>query len=498
MFYIRNSKLIIFFLFSYLSLFSFLFINSFVKAQRQNTIPICVSPQHLVVWPSMTTNTVPIAKNSSGELTSSYLKYGITNIYYDFQLRERAGYFSFFGDNDIDSALYIRGGLGPDGITPNSNYNTNWSNFAKFNLMPIYITGPRRNWHSAGSLTFFDISTSTSKQYQTLITLSQFPSYKYWNPVESSTVATTTDFGKLRIFYGEFNPTNNTTIGRTGQISPRSTNYQILASLEYKSGLGSMMAIGTTNPQANLHVIGDILSSATITASRFCIGNNCLTQWPSGVNIGSGTARYLSLWTSSTTLGNSTIYQATNGNIGIGTTTPQAKLHVVGNILSSATITASRFCIGNNCLTQWPSGVNIGSGTARYLSLWTSSTTLGNSTIYQATNGNIGIGTPNPQAKLHVVGNILASSTSPYLEISRTTTNSESGIRFKSNNSTAWEIELARGDGDYLVISNPNNQPVITLDGFNRVHIGSIGNGRGRLNIYSQDGSRLLLEITEE
>jgi trimeric autotransporter adhesin len=47
---------------------------------------------------------------------------------------------------------------------------------------------------------------------------------------------------------------------------------------------------------------------------------------------GSGTANYVPLWTSSTALGNSNIFEnATNKNIGIGTTTPTATLDVKGH-----------------------------------------------------------------------------------------------------------------------------------------------------------------------
>jgi hypothetical protein len=44
---------------------------------------------------------------------------------------------------------------------------------------------------------------------------------------------------------------------------------------------------------------------------------------------GSGTANYITIWTAATTLGNSKLYQTTAGSVGLGTTTPAARLEAV-------------------------------------------------------------------------------------------------------------------------------------------------------------------------
>jgi hypothetical protein len=57
---------------------------------------------------------------------------------------------------------------------------------------------------------------------------------------------------------------------------------------------------------------------------------------------GSGTKNYIPLWTSSTALGNSNIFQnATNKDIGIGTATPTATLDVKGNVVFTGNQTVS-------------------------------------------------------------------------------------------------------------------------------------------------------------
>ena len=88
------------------------------------------------------------------------------------------------------------------------------------------------------------------------------------------------------------------------------------------------VGIGTTAPGQKLDVAGGYIRSDT----GFCIGTSCITSWPSGGGIsGSGTTNYIAKWTGSTSLGNSIIYD--NGtNVGIGTTTPSAKLEINGNL----------------------------------------------------------------------------------------------------------------------------------------------------------------------
>ena len=54
-----------------------------------------------------------------------------------------------------------------------------------------------------------------------------------------------------------------------------------------------------------------------------------------------------------------------------------------------------------------------GGGPTNYIALWTSSTTLGNSNIYQS-GSNLGIGTTTPGSSLDVAGNINVGSTGTY------------------------------------------------------------------------------------
>lgn len=88
----------------------------------------------------------------------------------------------------------------------------------------------------------------------------------------------------------------------------------------------------------------------------------------------------------------------TAGNVGIGTTTPGFPLTVNGVIHS--TTGGFRFPDGT---TQTTAGALPGTGTLNMLPLWTGPATLGNSMLVQL-NNQIGIGTTQPSAKLHVAG----------------------------------------------------------------------------------------------
>ena len=128
----------------------------------------------------------------------------------------------------------------------------------------------------------------------------------------------------------------------------------------------SNVGIGTNTPDASLHVIGDAIVTGTISGS-----GAGLTSIPPGAITGT-----LSQWTT-----NGTMIHYNDGNVGIGTNTPDAPLHVIGNSLVTGNVG-----IGTNT-PDAPLHV------------------IGNSLV----TGNVGIGTNTPDAPLHVIGNSLVT-----------------------------------------------------------------------------------------
>jgi hypothetical protein len=123
-----------------------------------------------------------------------------------------------------------------------------------------------------------------------------------------------------------------------------------------------------------------------------------------------------------------------NGNVGIGTTTPGAKLEVAGQLkIVDGTQGIGKILTSDaNGLASWttPAGLLTG-GTANYIPKWGTANSLSNSLLFD--NGtNVGIGTNTPNKKLTVVGDVaFTSSALNAFEISNATTNT---VNFRVTN----------------------------------------------------------------
>lgn len=149
------------------------------------------------------------------------------------------------------------------------------------------------------------------------------------------------------------------------------------------------VGIGTTSPGTKLHVKGG--------ASGYLFrvqGTNTFNVYDPGtteIGVGSGSGQVFKLYSNDAL--NNGITIATNGSVGIGTTAPAGKLHVVGNILvqSGRVYTDELQGYSANQIT-----LGDGASTLNLISR--------NSQNLAITGGNVGVGTTTPGSPLEVYG----------------------------------------------------------------------------------------------
>jgi len=181
------------------------------------------------------------------------------------------------------------------------------------------------------------------------------------------------------------------------------------------------IGIRTTNPGQELVVVGDLnvtgtsyLGDITLTSDNITV-NNILSK---DGNI-----------TFHDNLGNETLRIDSSGNIGIGTSTPNQKLVVVGNVnitgrLDVGTLNISGVTFSQGDLdvsgdlrvaggTILSSGLNVSSGDVN----------LSGALFVDESSGNVGIGTATPAQTLTVVGDLNVTGTSYLGDVTLTSDN---------------------------------------------------------------------------
>jgi len=139
----------------------------------------------------------------------------------------------------------------------------------------------------------------------------------------------------------------------------------------------------------------------------------------SGAVTGSGIATRVAFWNGASSLSsNSNLYwDNTNGRLGVGNTSPSAKVHLGGGTRFTVSDVGSVFMQSGNAIgsaRDWKIYVPMPEGNLSFRDMGFDNLNNGmaaDAMMIEFGTGNVGIGTNTPSQKLHVIGNILASGT---------------------------------------------------------------------------------------
>jgi len=220
------------------------------------------------------------------------------------------------------------------------------------------------------------------------------------------------------------------------------------------------VGIGTTNPTAKLDVTGQTIVGAATSPgtplnqlSFHNLGTNYahfydpgLTATNGGIAIGGATT--VGVAPSSPTM----FWNVNTGNVGIGTTTPNSKLAVVGSTNSSL----GSFSDGSNGIfLQTLAGlagiIGYNQPAAAYNNLELRAG--GETQLYLKTDGNVGIGTTNPQAKLQVASTSLSYSPTALSYATRGTIHLGDDTTSSANDYTGISFEVGQTLRDTAMIA---------------------------------------------
>ena len=163
----------------------------------------------------------------------------------------------------------------------------------------------------------------------------------------------------------------------------------------YVNGTSGMVGVGNLNPSAKLDILSTTDNHLRLTHTAGTYYWNIFRQASDGSLVFNDS------------IGSPEVVFTSGGNVGIGTTTPDATLEVIGQIYVDANDDASSILLSDTGITSYVSDLNLRTRLVQDIY-------LGNNTNnymkIEGTNGNVGIGTTSPTQTLDVNGNINISA----------------------------------------------------------------------------------------
>jgi hypothetical protein len=200
-----------------------------------------------------------------------------------------------------------------------------------------------------------------------------------------------------------------------------------------------------------------------------------------------------------------------SGNVGIGTDSPAAKLHVEGNVRvlkdGGDGLENSGVYIGNAANNRAYNFQQNANGSS--LNLWAyGGSSWANRVTFQAA-GNVGIGTSNPSEKLDVNGNLIVSGNFNNLYVGGKTNSNVDGIRMlcagddsyidcRGGSGLNFRLDDTTGDTQRIKFHSGGNVSIGNTNNTYKLDVQGTGNFAGNLQISTgdQQTTRLLLKNT--
>jgi hypothetical protein len=291
----------------------------------------------------------------------------------------------------------------------------------------------------------------------------------------------------LRLYTGE---TSGAYLG-FGRYTGGGSTFSEMMRLTQAGDLG----LGTANPASKLDVAGTVQASSiklpTGAASGYVLTSDAtgLASWApavgSGAIGGSGTVNYLAKFNTSNAIGNSGIVDS-GGLIGIGTTVPVDRLHVVGDVRVENAGDASIRLRATGAPNEWlmiTSGQSSPWGRRKFIIEDNTSPSGFTDRLTIDSTGNVGLGTQTPASRLDVAGN--ARVQGDVVSTGIFTGNGSSLTSLNAASLTVGTVPIARmpAGGSWALSSTLDLGPGrLAIDGTGNVGIGT-GTPSSRLDV---------------